>query len=242
MPITLAELGHRTGQAPYDEAELRKAFYDIHDETFWRITAEVYESTQLNCAPLWALYSSTRYVVEQGIDGDIVECGVYFGGSVMMILRTLQSMGVQDRRIVLYDSFEMFTGVLTEHDINYWGNPVVGLANNFMDVARSNILETGYPEANVVFVPGNVEDTLATAAHERIALLRLDTDTYFSTKVELEVLYPSLVPGGVIIVDDYGYNEGCRKATDEYFDVVGSRPLFHRTTNNSRTGLKPPGG
>lgn len=240
MPITLAELGHRTGQAPYDEAELRKTFYDMHDETFWRITAEVYKSTQLNCAALWALYSSTRYVVEQAIAGDIVECGVYFGGSVMMMLRTLQSMGVEDRRIVLYDSFEMFTGVLTEHDINYWGNPVVGLAPNFIDVAHRNILETGYPEDRIVFVPGNVEDTMATASHDRIALLRLDTDTYFSTKVELEALYPSLVPGGVIIVDDYAYNEGCRKATDDYFNALGNWPLFHRSTNNSRTGLKPP--
>lgn len=240
MPITLAELGHRTGQDPYNEAELRRVFYDIHDETFWRIAGEVYESTQLNCAPLWALYSATRYIVEQGIDGDIVECGVYFGGSVMTILRTLQSMGVEDRDIVLYDSFEMFTGVITEHDINYWGNPVTGITTNFMHITQANIRETGYPDDRVRYVAGNVEETLAAASHHRIALLRLDTDTYFSTKVELESLYPSLVPGGVIIVDDYGYNEGCRKATDEYFAALGSRPLFHRTTNNSRTGLKPP--
>ncbi len=240
MPITLAELGHQTGQAPFDEAELRRTFYDMHDETFWRIAAEVYECTQLNCAALWALYSSTRYIVEQGIDGDIVECGVYFGGSVMMILRTLQSVGVEDRRVVLYDSFEMFTGVITEHDINRYGQPVTGTTTNFMHVTRANVAETGYPEDKIFYVPGNVEDTTAAADNGRIALLRLDTDTYYSTKVELENLYPSLVPGGVIIVDDYGYNEGCRRAANEYFDAIGNWPLFHRSTNNSRTGLKPP--
>ncbi len=241
MPTTLAELGHETVQPPYDEVELRQTFYDIQDETFWRIAAEVYDATQLNCAALWALYSSTRYVVDQKIEGDIVECGVFLGGSVMMILRTLQDMDVQDRRVVLYDSFEMFTGVITEHDVNYRGRPVTGLTANFMEVTRKNIGETGYPQDRVVFIPGNVEDTTTVARHDRIALLRLDTDTYYSTKVELENLYPYLVPGGVIIVDDYGYNEGCRRATDEYFDAVGDRPLFHRTTNNSRTGLKPLG-
>ena len=240
MPITLAQLGHQTVQPPYDEAELRRTFYDMQDETFWRIAGEVYDCTQLNCAALWALYSGTRYVVEQKIDGDIVECGVFLGGSVMLILRTLQEMNAEDRRVFLYDSFEMFTGVLTEHDVNYRGNPVTGITANFMDVTRSNVNETGYPQDRIVFVPGKVEETTAEARHDRIALLRLDTDTYFSTKVELENLYPHLVPGGVIIVDDYGYNEGCRKATDEYFRSSGHQPLFHRTTNNSRTGLKPP--
>ena len=239
MPITLAELGHETVQPPYDEVELRQTFYDIQDETFWRIAAEVYEATQLNCAALWALYSSIRYVVDQKIEGDIVECGVFLGGSMMMILRTLQDMGDQNRRVFLYDSFEMFSGVITEHDVNYRGRPVSGLTTNFMDVTRQNVDETGYPQDQLVFVPGNVEETTTKTSHDRIALLRLDTDTYYSTKVELENLYPYLVPGGVIIVDDYGYNAGCRKATDEYFASRGNKPLFHRTTNNSRTGLKP---
>jgi hypothetical protein len=73
-----------------------------------------------------------------------------------------------------------------------------------------------------VFRQGMVEDTLKNEPlPERIAILRLDTDFYESTKIELELLYPRLAPGGVLIVDDYGLWQGSKKAVDEYF---GDKP------------------
>ena len=89
---------------------------------------------------------------------------------------------------------------------------------------------------------GDVAQTLKTYRPEKIALLRLDTDWYESTKIELEVLYPLLVPGGILIIDDYGHFTGARKAVDEYFarltteEVAGGAhpPLFHRLDYTGR--------
>ena len=83
---------------------------------------------------------------------------------------------------------------------------------------------TGYPPERIHFVRGPVEETLPAGAPDEIALLRLDTDWYESTRHELEHLYPRLAAGGVLLVDDYGHWEGARKAVDEYFADHGDRP------------------
>lgn len=73
---------------------------------------------------------------------------------------------------------------------------------------------------------------------DSIAVLRLDTDWYESTKKELDALYPRLSSGGVIIVDDYGVWQGARAAVDEYFSAH-RRPLFHYIDDTGRIGVKP---
>jgi O-methyltransferase len=100
------------------------------------------------------------------------------------------------------------------------------------------VLSTGYPAERVHLVEGRVEDTLPAAAPEEIALLRLDTDWYESTKHELVHLYPRLSPGGVLILDDYGHYEGARRAVDEYFESAGGRPLLTRVDYTGRVGIK----
>jgi O-methyltransferase len=62
----------------------------------------------------------------------------------------------------------------------------------------------------------------------QIALLRLDTDWYESTKHTLEHLYPRLAPGGVLMIDDYVHWKGSRQATDEYFSKTASPLLLGR--------------
>jgi O-methyltransferase len=103
---------------------------------------------------------------------------------------------------------------------------------------RENFRVNGLLDSSVIFVNGKVEETLRDQKNLRksIALLRLDTDFYESTKMELEVLYPRLVSGGVLIIDDYGHWQGARKATDEYFQ--GSRPLLVRLDNTARLVVK----
>lgn len=110
--------------------------------------------------------------------------------------------------------------------------PLSEVQNNFR---RRNLLNS-----NVVFVEGPVEQTLLRAEllPDRISFLRLDTDWYESTKVELEVLYPSLTQGGVLVIDDYGYWSGSKKATDEYFSGDVPRPLLHATDETRRIGIK----
>jgi hypothetical protein len=96
-----------------------------------------------------------------------------------------------------------------------------------------------YPAERITAVPGRVQDTLPGAATGEIALLRLDTDFYESTRHELEHLYPRLVPGGVLLVDDYGRVPGCTRAVDEYFTEHGPAPLLHRVDVQGRIGVKP---
>jgi hypothetical protein len=107
-----------------------------------------------------------------------------------------------------------------------------------VEEVRAAVLSTGYPAERVHMVEGKVEDTLPGAAPERIAVLRLDTDWYASTKHEMEQLYPRLSPGGVLILDDYGHYEGARQAVDEYFAEHGGRPLLSRVDYTGRVGVK----
>ena len=108
-----------------------------------------------------------------------------------------------------------------------------------LDEVRANLLATGYPAERVRFVVGKVEDTLPREAPERIAILRLDTDWYASTRHELEHLYPRLAGGGVLIIDDYGHWEGARRAVDEFLERTAAPVLLNRIDYTGRIGVKP---
>lgn len=190
-----------------------------------------------------SLIDAVRYCARRGMPGDFVECGVWRGGSVLAMILTLRGLGVDDRDIWLYDTFEGMT-MPGEHDVSPVEQPALATwqasadknerpwANLFRpdifneDMVRRMLLSTGYPEARLHFVKGPVEQTIPASIPERIALLRLDTDWYESTRHELEHLYPRLESAGVLIIDDYGHWEGCRKAVDEYFAGPGVTPLL----------------
>jgi hypothetical protein len=101
------------------------------------------------------------------------------------------------------------------------------------------VLSTGYPADRLHLVQGKVEDTLPGAAPARIALLRLDTDWYESTRHELVHLYPRLVPNGVLIIDDYGDWVGAKEAVDEYFAAQPFQPFLSRMDHTGRLAIKP---
>jgi O-methyltransferase len=109
-----------------------------------------------------------------------------------------------------------------------------------LEEVRVNLASTGYPVDRVHFVRGKVEDTIPGTVPEPIALLRLDTDWYESTKHELTHLFPRLVPGGVLIIDDYGHWQGARQATDEYFASARVPLLLHRVDYTGRIAVKMP--
>ena len=106
------------------------------------------------------------------------------------------------------------------------------------DEVRAAVESTGYPPERIHLHIGMVEDTLPSEAPEGLALLRLDTDWYSSTKHELVSLYPRLAEGGVLIVDDYGHYEGARTAVDEYFAETGQRVLLNRIDYTGRVAIK----
>jgi hypothetical protein len=191
-----------------------------------------------------ALCSATEYVVREEIPGCFVECGVGRGGSVMAMALTLQRLGVADRDLFLFDTFSGMT-IPTEADIDFAGVAYLdhwpNMPNYFGEFAplpevKAALTTTGYDPAHLHFVQGSVEETLPERAPSEIALLRLDTDWYESTRHELIHLYPRLVLGGVVIIDDYGHLEGTRRATDEYFD--GRRILLGRIDHAGRIGVK----
>lgn len=196
-----------------------------------------------------ALIDAVRYLVHRGIAGSFVECGVWRGGSTMAMLLTLLDLGITDRDAYLYDTFEGMT-LPTEKDRTFDG--ISATVHLEQDVHRSgywcvshfgevqgNVLGTGYPENRITFVRGPVESTLpARSPSGPIALLRLDTDWYESTKHELVHLFPKLSHGGILIVDDYGHWQGAMQAVDEYFSKISPVFFLHRIDYTGRLIVK----
>jgi O-methyltransferase len=198
---------------------------------------------------LYALFNAVRYVVAAGVPGAFAECGVWKGGSVMMMALVLKSLDVTDRDIYLFDTFEGMTAP-TDRDVDWRGVPPAqqlaegDRARNDawawapLDDVRRNLQLTGYPMERFVFVRGDVRQTLPGRAPDRLALLRLDTDWYESTRHELEQLFPRLQPRGVLIVDDYGHFAGARQAVDEYLSDCPEAYLMHRVDYTARLLVK----
>jgi O-methyltransferase len=202
-----------------------------------------------------ALVDAVRYCIARGVPGAFAECGVWLGGSVLAMILTLQDLGVSDRDIYLYDTFEGMTAP-TKEDVSAFDPPALATwqqaqadshrpwqelfdADAFNeDGVRETVLQTGYPSERVHFVRGPVEETVPGTAPERIALLRLDTDWYESTRHELIHLFPRLVSSGVLIVDDYGHWQGARQAVDEYFSNEHAPLLLTRIDYTARIAVK----
>ena len=223
------------------DMERDKAFKDIYN----RVASRQNKFTMTSMERCYALFQSVRYLVEKDIPGDIVECGVWRGGSSMLAALTLIKLNQTHRRIYLYDTFEGMSKP-TEKDVDLNGVPYRELIDSerelltvSLDIVKQNLFSTGYPEDNLVFVKGNVEDTLPGTTSQSIALLRLDTDFYESTYHELIHLYPLLSAYGVLIIDDYGHFAGAREATDRFFEETPDKVLLNRVDYSCRMAIKP---
>lgn len=194
-----------------------------------------------------ALCTSVDYIVDHEIPGAFVECGLWRGGSLMATLLRLRQLGIFDRDIVGFDTFTGQPNPSGE-DVDYKGmaeapntvGKIVDKLTHFDEVSRDEVFavltSTGYPPERIHLVQGLVEDTIPAQAPEAIALLRLDTDYYQSTRHELEHLYPRIPIGGVLIIDDYGHWKGARKAVDEY--LKGHPILLQRIDFSCRIAIK----
>jgi hypothetical protein len=223
---------------------------DMQDADFVRLYQACRVHSLCSVEPMFALYKAVEYIVRRDIPGDLVECGVYKGGSAMMMVYSLMHFRCARRRkIYLYDTFEgMSTPTKWDRDLtgdtahrlleigSRETNPVWAYCP--LEVVEGNMRATGYDPALLVFVKGMVEDTLPGAIPERISLLRLDTDWHASTHHELTHLYPALTRGGVLIVDDYGHWQGARKAADEYLASTRDPILLHRIDWSVRVGIR----
>jgi len=199
-----------------------------------------------------ALCDAVEHVVRRDVDGALVECGVWRGGSMMAAALTLLRLGVRDRDLYLFDTFRGMpppTGKdrRSAYDgyspMGHWQQRQKKDVNTWHYVpaerVRRTLESTGYPPSRLHLVEGLVEETIPQQAPDDIAVLRLDTDWYQSTQHEMEHLYPRLRPGGVLVLDDYGHYEGARQAVDEYFEEHGDRPMLARVDYTGRIGVKP---
>lgn len=221
---------------------------DLTDEEK-RIIMAAQPYTMTSPARQAALVNAVNYATANKVPGEIAECGVWRGGSMMIVAQLLLAKGDRTRSLYLYDTFEGMSSP-TEDDKSYDGVPAAKqLEQNpsrnagiwcyaSLEDVRANILSTGYPEEKVHLIKGKVEDTIPKTLPAQISILRLDTDWYESTKHELIHLFPLLNSNGVLILDDYGHWQGARKAVDEYFTARGGCTYLHRIDNTARAVVK----
>ena len=211
------------------------------------------------------LIKCIEHIHKNNIEGDIVECGVWKGGNLICAQSYLNHLNLK-KTIFGFDTFDGMTKPSKidiqevqskNNDKNNLGSSLrKRLASETMRVTDKysnegkniwayssinevrNIIKEKVPYNNIKLIKGSVEETLLVKDNipEKISLLRLDTDFYESTKIELEVLYPKLVKGGFLIIDDYGHWKGSRKAVDDYFNKVV--PFIHFVDETCRLIIK----
>jgi len=191
---------------------------------------------------LTSLQRCVETVLAEGIQGDLVECGVWRGGACILMRAVLGAYGDEDRSVWLADSF---AGLPTPDAVSYPADGNVDRLDQCSDVlavaeadVRANFERYGLLDERVHFLVGWFKDTLPAAPIKSIALLRLDGDFYESTIQALDALYPRLSPGGFCIIDDYHAIEACRTAVTDYraehgvtaeiIDIDGSGVLWRK--------------
>jgi len=238
------------GALGYDVKKRNKHPKDIDAEAI-DIYRQVEPYTMIGFERVFSLITAVRYVAGNGLKGAFVECGVWRGGASAAMALTLQSLNAEARDIHMFDTFEGMSRP-TGEDVTFSNENALARFQDTqtgeessdwccagIDEVKGNLTRLGLDVGGVHFVKGMVEDSIPEHAPDGdIALLRLDTDWYNSTKHELLHLFPKLVSGGVLIIDDYGDWQGARKAVDEYLADQGIAMLLTRI-DGSVIGVKP---
>ena len=199
-----------------------------------------------------------KYILNNNIEGVLVECGVDTGMfEEIWINELIKNNTVRD--IYLYDTFTGLTepgendytckdavlfNMSKENVHNEWKSKIINeTTNNWcytpLEIVKNRLNSKGYPENKLHYIVGDVMETLKNKKNipEKIAVLRLDTDWYESSKYELEQMYDNVVCGGVIIFDDYYHWEGQRKATDDFFKKINMNYQFININNGKTAAI-----
>lgn len=237
----LKKLGYKVSK--YTETDIDS------DKDFTEIYNKCKDYTMVSRERCYGLYNAVKYVIKNNIPGDFVECGVWRGGSAMIMALTIIKFNGEFRTIWLYDTYEGMSEP-TKEDVSAdnkvdalkeWNKKdkenLDFLCYASLEEVKNNMLITNYPEEKLQFIKGKVEDTIPKNISNNISILRLDTDWYESTKHELIYLYPRLEKGGVLVLDDYGFWSGSRKAVDDYCDQENAKILLNKM-HNGRIGVK----
>lgn len=239
---------------PIEMTDIHKKI--IRDSEIYSMTGRIRMSLLIKCI---------EHIHRKNIEGDIVECGVWKGGNLICAQFYLNHFNSK-KKIIGFDTFEGMTepSKIDIQELQIKTNDKNDLDLNLRKRSASetmsttdkhsnegkniwaycsinevkDIIKAKVPNNNIKLIKGSVEETLLVKDNipEKISLLRLDTDFYESTKIELEVLYPKLVKGGFLIIDDYGHWKGSRKAVDDYFNR--EVPFIHFVDETCRLIIK----
>lgn len=205
----------------------------------------VKDYTMMPHVNLATLYEQVVYCEKNNIDGDFVECGVWKGGAVGIMALSNLNHSNKRRALHLFDAFDDICppdpskdGIRAIEDVIKYSKvkdlnnleknqPIKGIYDSFGGHGRiedcNNLLTNliNYPRENIYYYKGWFQDTLDKSNIDKIAILRLDGDWYDSIKICLDKFYDKVSKNGVIIIDDYGYYDGCTKAVDDFFKERG---------------------
>jgi O-methyltransferase len=222
------------------------------DDDHISILKEVRPRTMTSPERVYALTEAVKHVVRRGIPGSIVECGVWRGGSMMAVALSLRNLSCSDRDLYLFDTYEGMPkpqgidvdckghSAMSMFDASRTGADSSDFCLATLPDVQAGMADTGYNPERIHFVKGKVEETVPSQAPDTIALLRLDTDWYESTRHELKHLFPRLSRGGILIIDDYGFWQGAKKATDEYIMQYAPSLFLTRIDHTGRIAIKAP--
>lgn len=221
----------------------------------WQLIEDVigHDLTMVSRERLSSTLLAAKFVATANIEGAFVECGVWRGGNSIVASRIFQMYSQLSRGVFLYDTF---AGMTQPKDMDYqlrdgtrargqFEQNQVGETNLWsyasVEEVKANFKNFGLDVGGAIrLIKGDILSTLKDESNlpKNISVLRLDTDWYESTMCELEVLFPRLSQGGIVIIDDYGHWAGAKQAVDEYFARSLQKVFFQPIDYTGRIGVK----
>jgi len=216
-----------------------------------KLIKEIKNYTMNGSLRIWALIVAFKSILQNNIEGDFVETGVWKGGNLILIQKLIEKYDIKEKKIIGYDTFEGFPkGTNFDKDFknvnaedyflskdNVENSDSFNSSVSINDVKR-NFNDNSKINNNLILIKGKTQESLLDEKNipKKISLIRLNTSFYESTKIELEILYPRLQKGGYLIIDDYGFWQGSRKAVDDYFN--DKKIALHFVDHTCRIMLK----
>lgn len=238
--------------------------YDYGAEAYQALSINK-ENSMMPEVNLITLYEQAVYCEKFDVAGDFVECGVWKGGAVGMMAMANLTHGKKRRKLHLFDAFDdicepdpLLDGEKAMSDVKRLSDKesseikgdikaIEGIYDSMgghgtMDECNELLSDKiGYDENYILYHKGWFQHTIEKESKniEKIAILRLDGDWYDSIKIPLTFLYDKVEKGGLIVIDDYGYYEGCTKAVDEFLGARSIKTFLSYSNYGCRYFVKP---
>jgi O-methyltransferase len=178
------------------------------DPAFWKIYERIVRHTLVSLPRCHMLYALARHA--SSLPGQFAECGVYKGGTALLFASILHE---GKKRLDLFDTFKGIPPGDPEKDNRY----VTG--GEFWETSQKSVMDLlTWTGANYFMHPGEIPGTLKEVSDDKFAFVHIDVDIYWPALTALTFFHDRLTPGGIIVLDDYGFEQcqGVKKAADEF--------------------------